>query len=66
MSRWYRITFTNGLESETVVTSGNTRRSAERSARAFTLKKKLGEEQRRWWVQSINPTPPPADRGGPS
>jgi hypothetical protein len=66
MSRWYKVTFTDGRGGyREVVSSGNTRHSAELCSRR-KLHEEMGAEQGRWWVYTIHPVKAPAETGGPT
>jgi len=65
MSRWYKVVFTDGGGNYHDFTpSGNTRRSAERSARS-RLREKIGEAHRKWWVSKITPVKVSPETGRP-
>lgn len=65
MSRWYKVVLTDGRGNyKDFTTSGNTRKSSERSARS-RLKEEIGEEFRKWWTSKIVPAKVSPETGRP-
>ena len=62
MSRWYMVRLTDGKGNyRDIESSGNTRRSAERTSRS-KLRDIIGDEVKKWSTTRIVPCAPPVDR----